>query len=200
VFSVTEPDGTTDTVTGSDSRDYPVDSTHQHVSMTFDSSSDSYDWTDPGNCSTPGHATPKVSSSKACKTGISVVLSNMNGTADTTFTVTAPDGSTEQVPVRAGQERKRSYAVTEDSTAVVTVQAPGIAKKTVRYHKNCAAVLGEKKTKKPPTPVVKGVKGSRLPFTGFDATRGLGYAAAMSLLGLVLLELGRVGRRRRTTH
>ncbi|MDQ1695940.1 MAG: hypothetical protein QOJ03_1293, partial [Frankiaceae bacterium] len=137
---------------------------------------------------------PDVSAEKHCLTGISVVLSNMNGTADTTFNVTAPDGSSESVPVRAGQQVKRSFKVKEDHTAIVTVTAPGLAKKTVKYAKDCATVLGVKHVKHPRTVVVQGEK-ETLPFTGFDARRFLMEAAALMFLGAMMC--GVAGSRRR---
>jgi hypothetical protein len=188
VFTVTTPAGATDTVTGSGTRDYPADATNSHLSVTFDGASQTADWVDPGGCTQPGQADPAASADNHCKTGINVVLSNVNGTADTVFTVTAPDGSSTQVPVRAGQMVKEAFAVTEDTAGVVTVSAPGLAKQTFTYNKNCAKVLGVKHVRKPPVkkPVVVKAEHGTLPFTGFDTQRMLLDGAALFFFGAML--------------
>jgi LPXTG-motif cell wall-anchored protein len=133
---------------------------------------------------------PAVHATKRCGSGISVELSNMDATVPVTFTVTAPDGSSEDVTVNADAIAKRSYKVAEDSTGVVTVTAPGIAEKTVTYEKDCADVLGTKTVKNPPK-----TEPDVLPFTGSD-TAGLLAAGALSLLtgtGLVVAARRRRG-------
>jgi hypothetical protein len=145
----------------------------------------------PTNCTVaPGQADPAVSEINHCTSGMNLTLSNMNGSADATFTVTDPDGNSQQVGVRAGQLKKLAFAVTEDTTGTVSVSAPGLAKKTFTYNKNCATVLGVKHTRKPVTkPVVKG-EHSQLPFTGFETQRALLDGAALFFLGAVLCILG----------
>jgi hypothetical protein len=197
-FDVTEPDGSNSTVVGTDTKDYAADAANPDLSVTFDGNpAVNHTWAEPAGCS-PGQADPEVSADKACKTGISVVLSNMNGTADVTFTVTDPEGDVHQLPVRAGQLRKESYAVEEDSTGVVTVTAPGLAKKTVTYEKDCSTVLGVKETR-PPKTVVEGEKQTKtpeeLPFTGDDTKREMQTAAGLLLLGSLLCGLASIRRR-----
>jgi hypothetical protein len=145
---------------------------------------------DENICGEQDVANPAVSSSKACNTGITVVLSNMDATVPVTFTVTAPDGSTEDVQVLANAIAKRSYKVAEDSTGVVTVTAPGLVKKTVKYAKDCADVLGTKTVKHPKPSNEPEV----LPFTG-SATGNILAAAVVSLLTGVGLTVA--ARRRR---
>ena len=186
VFTVTTPLGATDTVNGSDSRSYDADAGHAHLSVLFDGLTQSFDWTEPAGCQQPGQADPQVSEANHCKSGMNLTLSNMNGTADTTFTVTDPDGNTQQVAVRAGQLKKLSFDVTEDTTGTLSVSAPGLANQNFTYDKNCATVLGVKHTRKP---VVKG-EHAQLPFTGFDTRRYLLDGAALFFLGAVLCMLG----------
>jgi hypothetical protein len=197
-FVVTAPDGSTDAFTGDATRSYPADAGAGHLDVAFDNLNDSYDWVDPGNCGPPaGLADPSVASDKDCVDGISVVLGNVNGTADVTFTVVDPKGNTHKVPVRSGQIVKESYSVTEDTTGVVTVSAPGLAKKTVTYDKDCSTVLGEKETK-PPKTVVEGEHVVKtLPMTGYQTSRELQTAAGLLLLGSLLCGLASI--RRRTT-
>ena len=197
-FVVTKPTGGTDTVNGSGQRDYAADATNSHISVAFDGVSQSADWVDPGGCTTipnppPAVADPTVSASNACKTGITVNLGNMNGTAPVTFTVTAPDNTVDNVSVLAGQIVKKSYTVVEDTTGTVTVSAPGLATKTFTYAKNCTSVLGEKVTKTPtpkPTPTVQGEKVTRLPFTGSNTSMFLTLAALLFAGGVVLMAFG----------
>jgi hypothetical protein len=137
---------------------------------------------------------PAVNTTKRCGAGISVELSNMDATVPVTFTVTAPDGSTEDVTVNADAIAKRSYKVAEDSTGVVTVTAPGLSKRTVTYEKDCADVLGTKTVKNPP----KNVEPEVLPFTGSDTPALLATAALSLLTGTGLLVAAR--RRRGGAH
>lgn len=154
--------------------------------------------TAPSSCSNPGQAAPAASADNKCKSGINVTLSNLNGTADAVFTVTDPDGNAQDITVRSGQLKKVSYAVEEDTTGVVTVTAPGLAKQTFTYKKDCAAVLGVKHTRGPthkPTKVPTKVEGekSQLPFTGFNTRQAMFDGAALLLLGGMLCGLA--GRR-----
>ena len=197
-FVVNMPIGGNDTVSGSGTRDYPADATHSHISVTYDGVTQTADWVEPAGCTQipnppPAVADPTVSASNACKTGITVNLGNMNGTAPVTFTVTAPDNTVDNVSVLAGQIVKKSYAVVEDTTGTVTVSAPGLATKKFTYAKNCTAVLGEKVTKTPtpkPTPTVQGEKVTRLPFTGSNTSMFLTLAALFFAGGVVLMAFG----------
>lgn len=158
--------------------------------------------TSPAACTTPpGQAQPDATATDACITGITVVLSNMNGSAGATFTVTAPDGSVSTVSVNAGQLKKVEFAVAEDTTGVVGVTAPGGLAKTFSYKKNCTKVLGEKHTIKPPkTPTkVLGEK-DQLPFTGFDAKGAIFDAASLLALGAIVCALASPRRRRFAPH
>jgi hypothetical protein len=124
----------------------------------------------------------------------------MNGSNTTntpvTFTVTGPDGTVQTVTVLADHIVKVKFPVKEDTTGVVTVKAPGLAKQTKSYAKNCTTVLGEK-VKKPTTkPAVQGEKTSRLPFTGWPVTTAVRDAAIAMAAGLVLLFVAARRRRR----
>ena len=149
------------------------------------------DWVDQSACQPAGAADPQVDEANHCKSGMNLTLSNMNGTADTTFTVTDPDGKTQHVGVRAGQLKKLSFTVTEDTTGTLSVSAPGLAKQTFTYKKDCASVLGVKHTRKPThhKPVVK-AENAQLPFTGFNTQRALLDGAALFFFGAVLCMLG----------
>lgn len=136
---------------------------------------------------------PAVHATKRCGSGISVELSNMDATVPVTFTVTAPDGSIEDVTVNADAIAKRSYKVAEDSTGVVTVTAPGISEKTVAYEKDCADVLGTKTVRNPPK-----TQPDVLPFTGSDTPALLATAALSLLTGTGLVVAAR--RRRAGAH
>src|SRR5947209_5751210 len=156
-----------------------------------------------GGGTTGQHAiNPAASFGTSCTSGITATLSNMKLDDSTmepvTFTITTPAGATETVTVAADQLVKRSYPVKEDTTGTLTVTAPGMAKQTKSYAKNCTSVLGEKVskgTKKPATkPAVQGEKVTKLPFTGVPA--GELAAEAVALLGAGTL-LTYAGRRRR---
>ena len=191
VFTVNEPMGGSSTFTGSGSKHYDANAAHAHIAVTDDKANPfASDWTDQAGCHPVGTADPQVDEANHCKSGMNLTLSNMNGTADTTFTVTDPDGKTQQVGVRAGQLKKLAFSVKEDTTGTLSVSAPGLAKKTFSYKKNCATVLGVKHTRKPPhKPVVKG-EHAQLPFTGFDTRRALLDGAALFFFGAVLCMLG----------
>jgi hypothetical protein len=143
------------------------------------------------SCPGAGQADPGVAETNHCTSGMNLTLSNMNGTADTTFTVAEPDGTIQTVVVRAGQLKKLVFAIKEDTTGNLSVTGPGLAKQSFAYHKNCAAVLGVKHTRKPPhKPVVVKGEHAQLPFTGFDTHRALLDGAAVFFLGAVLCILG----------
>jgi hypothetical protein len=136
-----------------------------------------------------------VSFSAACATGIAVVLGDLDGSAPVTFSVVAPNGSHDSVPVRVGQLVKRTYAVTEGTTGTVSVTAPGLARKAFSYTKRCTRVLGEKVVKG--TRTVRATQGSgspaavrgqqaQLPFTGFPAGRALLLGALLTAAGVAL--------------
>jgi len=138
---------------------------------------------------------PAVSFANACKTGISVTLSNMNlddtTNDDVTFTVVSPSGKTKHVNVRADQIVKLVYPVAEDTTGTVTVSAPGLSATSHSFKKNCTNVLGEKVVKTPPPAV--------LPFTGSSIpVRGSLYLGG--LLIAVGVALSTTRRRRRGTE
>ena len=139
---------------------------------------------------------PATSASDACKTGITVTLSNLGATVPVTFTLIGPDGSTSSATVGANQSTTRSFAVAEDATGTVTVSAPGLTTKTFSYHKNCVTVLGVKHVRrhhhrqKPQgdrTNVLgNGAQAAQLPFTGFNARSGLVEGGLTIALGLAL--------------
>jgi uncharacterized repeat protein (TIGR01451 family) len=191
-FTVSPPlGGATDTVIGSGSKHYAADVGNAHISVVFDASNASSDWSDPGGCNNAvGQADPNVAEANHCKSGMNLTLSNMNGTADETFTVVDPSGTVHQVVVRAGQLKKVVFSVKEDSTGTVSVTGKGLAKQSFAYHKNCATVLGVKHTRKPPhKPVVKG-EHAQLPFTGFNLRRALLDGSVVFFVGAVLCILG----------
>jgi hypothetical protein len=186
---VTVPAGTSDTF------DVDLDAGHPGVTVTAGEDELATYTRDEEDCVSGNEdvRNPAVHATKRCGSGISVELSNMDATVPVTFTVTAPDGSVEDVTVNADAIAKRSYKVAEDSTGVVTVTAPGISEKTITYEKDCADVLGTKTVKNPPKnePDV-------LPFTGSETT-GLLVAGALSLMVGTGMVAG--ARRRRTgTH
>ena len=193
-FTVTEPFGASDSVSGTTSKHYSANAGHRHTAITDDKGGTySHDWADPGNCN-PGHAAPAVTEANHCKSGMNVTLSNMNGTAPATFTVVDPDGTVQTITVNAGQLKKLVFAVKEDTTGTVSVTAVGGSKQQFIYKKNCATVLGVKHTRKPPhrpvtKPVVKG-EHQQLPFTGFETQRALLGGSALFFLGAVLCIMG----------
>lgn len=195
-FDITEPAGTHQVLVGAGQTQDVSYTPGAGLTVSVSANGKQLDTaTAPGSCSNPGQADPQVAADNKCKSGINLTLSNMNGTADTTFTVTS-NGTTKTYTVRAGQVKKLSYAVKEDTKGSVTVSAPGLAKKTFSYAKDCAAVLGVKHTRRPAHPVVQGEK-SQLPFTGFDTRRALFDGAALTLLGGMLCGLAarREGKR-----
>jgi hypothetical protein len=157
-------------------------------------------YTRPSSCdsgtSDQGAIDPKVSFGTSCAHGIEVVLSNMkldDTTTDAvTFTVLTPAGATDHVTVAADHIVKRYYDVTDGTTGVVSVSAPGMTTSTKSYAKKCTHVLGEKVTKTTKTPTkVLGERASRLPFTGVPAWEMTAIAAVLCLLGATLTRAGR---------
>lgn len=155
----------------------------------------------PASCdsgtSDQGAIDPKVSFTTSCAHGIQVVLSNMkldDTTTDAvTFTVKTPVGATEHVTVAADHIVKRSYAVADGTTGVVTVSAPGMTTTSKSYASKCTHVLGEKvvKTTKRPGTNVLGERASRLPFTGVPAWEMSVVAAALCMTGAAMTRAGR---------
>jgi hypothetical protein len=124
---------------------------------------------------------------------------NADNTTNTpvTFTVTAPDGTVQTVTVLADHIVKVKFPVKEDTTGVVTVKAPGLAKQTKSYAKNCTTVLGEKVVHKPATkPAVQGEKTTKLPFTGWPVATAVRDAAIAMAAGVVLMFVAARRRRR----
>jgi hypothetical protein len=192
-FTINEPGGThSETVAGGSTKDVSYGSGNGATISVSNGATLLGSANAPADC--VGSAAPTVAEANHCKSGMNLTLSNLSGTADVTFTVTDPDGNTQQVGVRAGQLKKVAFAVTEDTTGTLSVSAPGLAKKTFTYKKNCATVLGVKHTRKPPTkthhkPVVEG-EHAQLPFTGFDTRRALLDGAGLFFFGAVLCMLG----------
>lgn len=191
-FTVTEPGGSHQVVVGPGATDNVSYGSGNGATISVSAGGAPLDSASaPLDCTNPGQAAPAVSEANHCKSGMNLTLSNMNGTADVTFTVTDPDGNTKQVPVRAGQLQKLSFPVTEDTTGTLSVSAPGLAKQDFTYKKDCASVLGVKHTRKPHThkPVVK-AEHAQLPFTGFNTQRALLDGAGLFFFGAVLCMLG----------
>lgn len=192
-FTVTEPGGTHQVVVGGGaSQDVSYASGNGKVITVSIGNTVLATKSAPTNCT--GAAAPAVTEANHCSSGMNLTLSDMNGSAGVTFTVTDPDGNTQLVTVGPGQLKKVSFPVTEDTTGTVSVSAPGLAKQTFTYAKNCASVLGIKHTRKPQhkpvnKPVVKAVH-EQLPFTGFNTPRALLDGAALFFVGAVLCILG----------
>ena len=146
---------------------------------------------------------PAASASNACRTGITVSLSNLAATAPVTFTLTAPDGTVSTETVDAGDTATRSFPVTEDTTGTVTVSAPGLSARTFTYAKDCVTVLGVKHTRHHAThratqheaAAVIGTR-AQLPFTGFNSRRTATDGALVLGLGIILCLVA--GRRERS--
>ena len=151
---------------------------------------------------------PAVTASNACKSGITVSLSNLAATAPVVFTLVAPDGTVSTETVGAGDTSTRSFAVIEDSTGTVKVSAPGLSPRTFTYAKDCVTVLGVKHTRhhtshhtRPSHRTTQheqaAVIGERaqLPFTGFNTRRITADGALAIGLGMILCLAA--GRRRR---
>ena len=181
-----------------DDEQYAVDADHPTVTVSIDGVQQGT-FTRDAACDTQSQSVtdPAVSFSNACTTGISVTLTNMRlddtTTDPVTFTVVAPDGSSQDVTVRADQIVKVSFPVKEDTTGTVTVTAPGLAKTTHSYAKNCTKVLGEKVVRTPKTPKDPQVLGEKaqLPMTGMPTGLGSLVGATMLAAGSALLLLGR---------
>lgn len=149
------------------------------------------DGTGGGDTGGPGDtptAAPTVAGHTSCTKGISVELGNLDGEVPVTFTVTTPDGSSEQVAVRGGQIVKHSYAVAEGTTGTVRVSAPGLATTIFRFANHCTRVLGEKVVKAPRTPRTDP---ATLPFTGFPIGVAAVLGALLVVVGTGLASAGR---------
>jgi len=145
---------------------------------------------------------PKVSFSKDCHSGITVILSNIapdDSTTDpVTFHVTAPSGRTSDVVVQPNQLVKVVYGVAEGETANVGVDTPGLSHQAFHWTKRCTQVLGEKVTrtpqKKPATPADPPAAAAELPFTGVPTARLTAVGLLLLLTGAVMMRAGRVRR------
>jgi hypothetical protein len=140
-----------------------------------------------------GAAAPTADLSASCGTGISAVLSNINGDQPVTFRVTPPAGAAEDVTVAADKIVRRVYPVAAGVRQPLTVSAPGMATATKSLPATCKAaaathVLGEKVTRKPTRTVATA---PRLPFTGpgFPAGPGLALGLGLVLAGGVLVRV-----------
>jgi hypothetical protein len=178
--------------------DIAVSAAHPTVTATDTATSTQLGtYTRPASCdsgtSDQGGVDPKVSFGTSCAHGIEVVLSNMKlddtTTDPVTFTIVTPAGATDHVTVIADHIVRRFYNVTDGTTGVVTVSAPGLTTTSKSYAKKCTSVLGEKVTKKHPT--VLGEKVTRLPFTGLPVWAMLSVAAALCLAGALMTQAGR---------
>jgi LPXTG-motif cell wall-anchored protein len=150
----------------------------------------------PTDCTPPAEAKPTAGITADC-TGFTATMANLTGTAPALFTLVAPDGTTEDVTVPAGDQTTRTFAVTEDVARTVKILVAGktIAEKT--YTADC--ILGEE-TVRPSPPVkmptvIKGVstikpqaatqpQAAVLPQTGASDHQG------PLLAGLLLVALG----------
>jgi hypothetical protein len=202
-FSI-DPAGTSDaineSVAGGATKDEQLntDAAHPKVTLTIDGEVPGGTFTRPADCDQQQSVTdPAVSFANACKTGISVTLTNMKvddtTTGDVTFTVVSPSGSSQHVNVRADQIVRLSFPVTEDTTGTVTVSAPGLSETSHSFKKNCTTVLGEKVVKTPKTPKPPAVQGeqAQLPLTGMPAGLATMVAGLMLAVGVGLSVLGR---------
>jgi LPXTG-motif cell wall-anchored protein len=150
----------------------------------------------PTDCVPPAEAKPTAAITADC-TGFTATLANLDGTAPALFTLVAPDGTTEDVTVPAGEQTTRTYPVTEDTPATVKVLVAGktIAEKT--YTADC--ILGEE-TERPRPPVklptvIKGVstvkpQAATQPQAGVLPQTGASDHQGALLAGLLLVALG----------
>ena len=142
---------------------------------------------------------PKVSFTKSCTTGITVILSNIapdDSTTDpVTFHVTAPNRRASDVVVQPNQLVKVVYAVHEGATADVGVDSAGLPHQAFTWTKRCTKVLGEKVTRgpaqPPAAPADPPVAATELPFTGAPTTPLTVAGASLVALGFALLRAGR---------
>lgn len=139
-----------------------------------------------------GQAAPVANLAAACGSGVTVVMSNINGDIPVTFTVTRPDGSQDAVTVAADKIVRRTYPVADGVTTPITVSAPGMTSVSRGLPATCKAaattkVLGVKVVRKPAT----ATQVAKLPFTGPGfpampaATLGLGLVLGGSVLSRI---------------
>jgi hypothetical protein len=144
-----------------------------------------------------GQAAPQASLAAACGSGVTVVLSNLNGDVPVTFTVTRPDGSQDTVTVAADKIVRRTYPVANGVTTPVTVSAPGMATVSRGLPATCSAaattkVLGIKVVRKPTAGARARSSTGQLPFTGphFPAEPALILGIGLLLGGAGLTRIG----------
>ncbi|MGZ8736648.1 MAG: LPXTG cell wall anchor domain-containing protein [Nocardioides sp.] len=144
----------------------------------------------PTDCVPPAEAKPTAGITADC-TGFTATLTNLEGTAPALFTLVAPDGTTEDVTVPAGEQTTRTFPVTEDVAQTVKILVAGktLAEKT--YTADC--IRGEDTVRpRPPVKlptVIQGVstvkpQAAVLPQTGASDHQGA------LLAGLLLVALG----------
>jgi hypothetical protein len=133
-----------------------------------------------------GAAAPVATLTAACGSGITVLMSNLDGDQPVTFTVATPAGRHESVTVAADKIVRRSYPVTAGTRTPLTVSAPGMSTASKSLPASCKAVsthvLGVKVVRKPVSsrPVVQAA--AQLPFTGPRFPVGAAAALGAGLL------------------
>jgi hypothetical protein len=139
-----------------------------------------------------GQAAPVANLAAACGSGVTVVLSNINGDIPVTFTVTRADGSQDAVIVAADKIVRRTYPVANGVTTPITVSAPGMTPVSGGLPATCKAaattkVLGVKVVRKPAAAPHVG----ELPFTGpgFPAVPGAILGLGLVVGGSVLMRV-----------
>ena len=143
-----------------------------------------------------GRAAPVASLAADCGSGVTVVLSNLNGDVPVTFTVTRPNGSQDAVTVAADKIVRRTYPIAAGVTAPVSVSAPGMTTVSRGLPATCQAVattkvLGIKVVRKPTSGAHPGSSAAQLPFTGphFPALPAAALGAAFLLAGAGLIRM-----------
>ena len=143
-----------------------------------------------------GQPAPVASLAAACGSGITVVMSNINGDVPVTFTVTRPDGSQDAVTVAADKIVRRTYAVAAGVVTPVSVSALGMTTVSRGLPSTCTAaastkVLGVKVVRKPAASTHPAARPAQLPFTGphFPAGPAAALGAALMLVGAGLTRI-----------
>jgi hypothetical protein len=138
---------------------------------------------------------PNVSFAKDCRTGITVILSNIapdDSTTDpVTFSVTEPSGRTNDVTVQPNQLVKLVYAVADGATAAVAVDTAGLAHQAFTWTNRCTRVLGEKVTHAPVRHRAAPADPPTLAFTGVPTAPLAAVGAGLLIVGVGLLRAGR---------
>ncbi|MGA9749821.1 MAG: phospholipase domain-containing protein, partial [Nocardioides sp.] len=144
-------------------------------------------------------AAPRAAVDADCN-GFDVTLTNTDGTADATFTVTGPGGKDREVTVPAGEKTSLTFPVTEDEERTVSVSVGGDEIASRSYTADC--IKGEE-VFRPPTvqggptpPAAVSPAAAALPDTGAPAQQW------MLLVGLMMVTVGGtllVSRRRLTS-